>query len=406
MKYREPNPMGEGYSRRFKVLFVAGCWYPHDENPFQGPFIRRHAEAVALRNDVTVLHPVSFPDGPAIPEIQWQDHDSVREVHIRFRGRPSSESGLISSQWGYFRAGLYGCRELRKRGFSPDIIHFHVVPSGALVLAVNLVFPKRPLVLTEHWTGYVPESNIRLGSLRRLYTGRLTRAAAEITVVSKYHERMMRRLGFRGKYVVIPNVVDTNIFCRSANEATGPFRFVHVSGIRPVKRVPDIVRAAVENIRRGVDLELHVVGAGSDLSLSREIAREACVLGTRVIFHGQLEYDKVAETVKASDCSVLFSDFENSPCVVGEALACGKPMLATRIAGIPEHITAERGVLVSRGDLEEFTVAMGNVVHRGRVWDTAALRAYAEQTFAQEAISHLFDCVYRRVLGRKLIKSG
>lgn len=381
---------------RLTILFVAGCWYPHPENPVQGPFIRRHAEAVALHHDVTVLHPIALPNGPLSPECQWAHRGKIREIHIRFRGLPSLKGGALVSQWGYLRAGLNGCRKLRKMGFSPDILHFHIVPSFGLTAAVRVVFPKRPLVLTEHWTGYVPESGVNLSRARRSYTGRLSRAAASVTVVSKYHERMMKAIGFDGRYVVIPNVVDTAVFRPPEEVRTGSFRFVHVSGFRPVKRVPDIVRAAAENIRQGHDLELHLVGDGPDAETARAVALDYGVLGNRVVFHSELNDEGVAEKVRNSDCSALFSDFENSPCVVGEALACGKPMLASRIAGIPEHITPERGVLVSQGDLNEFTVAMGNLVRRGRTWDSEALRTYAENTFSQEIISALFNRVYQR----------
>jgi len=394
MKTQESQSSGKTPGRSLNILFVAGCWYPHEEQPLQGLFIRRHAEAVALQHEVTVLHLVALPDGPNSPEIHLEKGSGVREIRVRFRCRPTMEGGALASQWAHFVAGRHGCRELRKMGLSPDLLHFHVVPSAGLTIAVKAVFPRRPHIVTEHWTGYVPESGVKLSPARRLYTGQFFRSAAAVTVVSEFHERMMRDLNFGGQYVVIPNVVDTSVFRPPDKVLTGPIRLVHVSSLRPVKRVPDLVQAVVSNLCRGIDLELHIIGDGPSAETSRSVALDAGVLGKRVFFYGELDDKRVAARVRASDCSVLFSDFENSPCVVGEALACGIPMLAPRIAGIPEHITTERGVLISPGDEDGLVEAMGDIVRRGRTWDSGAIRSYAVEKFSQQAVGCLFDDVY------------
>ncbi len=391
-----PNlaPAGGPWDRRLKVLFVAGCWYPHDEQPFQGIFIRRHAEAVAKCHQVAVLHPLELKGGPINPSVRQSWHGSVQEFQVRF----APGTSRVQTQLAYRRAGIIGAQAAFEHFGPPDIVHFHVIPSAGLTLGVLQPFPGVPVVITEHWSGYMPESGVTLSRLRRLYTGLLIRRAKVVTTVSDHHRRAMTSMGFRGEFRVVPNVVDTEIFQPIRQRTPGPFRFVHVSGLRQEKRSPEIVEAATRLIRQGLDLELHIVGDGPDGARCRCIADAEGLVDRGIYFHGRLDEEGVARRTGDSDSSVLFSEFENSPCVIGEAFACGIPVVAPQVGGIPEHISPERGILVPPGDREALMEAMAALVHRGRTWDSEALRTYAENTFSQEAICGLFNPVYLQAL--------
>ncbi len=392
--YRDPCSSSPPEDR-LKVLFVAGCWYPHDEQPFQGVFIRRHAEAVADSHQVAVLHPLDLADGPQRAGVHTSRHGSIQQIQVRFK--PGALPG--QSQMGFYRAGRTGAQAVLGHFGRPDIVHFHVVPSAGLTLGVLSAFPGVPVVLTEHWSGYMPESGVTLSRLRRLYTGLLVRRAKVVTTVSDHHRKAMARLGFRGNFTVVPNVVDTEIFCPATQRSPGPFRLIHVSGLRPEKRSAEIVQVAAGVIRQGLDLELHIVGEGPEGDRCRTIAASEGLLGRGIFFHGRLDEAEVARQTGLSDGSVLFSRFENSPCVIGEALACGIPMVASRVGGIPEHISPDRGILVQPGDREALEEALAALVRRGRTWNSEAFRAYAENTFSPETIRVLFNRVYRQTLG-------
>ncbi len=380
------------------VLFVAGCWYPDAKNPVQGIFIRRHAEAVARKHQVTVLHPFSEPSASSKPEISWNKNGEVCELNVRFRGRPSQLGGRFRSQIGFFRAGLIGCKAIRRKGRQPDIIHIHVVPSVGLVAAIMLVFPGIPVVVTEHWTGYHPETRSGLGLLRRLYTSRLIRYAHAVTTVSENLRDVMLGHGFQGHYFVVPNVVDTEVFTPNKERKPGPVRFVVVAALRPVKRIPSIIEVVSRLLDAGTDLELHILGDGQDRAAAEKVAEELGWLNRRVYFHGEQNQAEVAQHLRSCDCLLLFSDFENSPCVIGEAMACGLPVVATRIAGIPEQVTSERGILVEKGDEKSFAQALASVCHDLNRFDSQAIRKYAEQTFSPDVIEQEFTEIYRTLL--------
>ncbi|MCB4234228.1 glycosyltransferase family 4 protein [Kaistella anthropi] len=56
---------------------------------------------------------------------------------------------------------------------------------------------------------------------------------------------------------------------------------------------------------------------------------------------------EVSEKMRASDCFVLFSDYENFPCVLLESLSTGTPVIATKVGGIPEVVNEKNGILIS-----------------------------------------------------------
>ncbi len=377
------------------VLFVAGCWYPHEEQPFQGIFIRRHAEVVAARHRVTVLHPIALENGPRRPTVSLFERGSIRELHIRFRKPANRFLGAWRHQPGFFRAGKIGCSEIRSSNPFPDIIHFHVIPSAGLTSAIVSAFPGLPIIVTEHWSGYLPESGVRLSLPRKVYTRWLLRKARVVTTVSNRHRDAMLDLGFNGRYVVVPNVVDINVFQPGARERTNRgIRFVHVSGLRREKNVPGIIMATGELLKRFPYSELHIVGDGPERGAAEIAARNQGPAAQRIFFHGMLESDGVAAVLRRCDVFVLFSDFENSPCVIPEALACGLFVVAPKVGGIPELINTDRGILIPPRDQTALSAALEDLAVRGRFWDAEALRTYVIETFSPNIVRRQFEDVY------------
>jgi glycosyltransferase involved in cell wall biosynthesis len=100
--------------------------------------------------------------------------------------------------------------------------------------------------------------------------------------------------------------------------------------------------------------------------------------------------------MESSHALVLFSNYENLPCVIVEALACGLPVISTRVGGISEHINAERGILIERGDeagLQDAFEYMASHIHS---YDKSALRTYALERFSNEAVAAAFMELYKR----------
>lgn len=167
-----------------------------------------------------------------------------------------------------------------------------------------------------------------------------------------------------------------------------------VGRLDPVKRVAAILESFGAVAAAHPDTDLLIAGAGPEEPRLRALA-EAFAPG-RVRFTGWLaDGETKAALYNAADCLVLASRREGFPTVVGEALACGTPVIATSVGGIPELIADGRtGWLVPPGDdralSNHLVFAMD---HRD---DLARMRTCARET----ALEHLSPSVVSEKLRR------
>jgi glycosyltransferase involved in cell wall biosynthesis len=137
-------------------------------------------------------------------------------------------------------------------------------------------------------------------------------------------------------------------------------RLLFVGRLTPLKGLR-ILFAALERIRRHrTDITLTVIGDGEELSWAKEEARR--IGGIELL--GLKSQSEVAEALAAADALVLPSFAEGLPVVLMEALATGRPVIASRIAGVGELVEDKvTGLLVAPGDvagLEEAILALAD----------------------------------------------
>ena len=145
---------------------------------------------------------------------------------------------------------------------------------------------------------------------------------------------------------------------------------------------------------------LHIAGDGPDRAELEQLAES--IAPGRVTFHGQLDTAKVHDLVRSSAVFVAPSVWhENQPLAVLDALACGRPVVATKLGGMPERITpGVDGDLVPAGDAGALAAAVGALVRNPeRAADMGeAARAKAEQRFAPAAHAAAVERHYLSVM--------
>lgn len=141
-----------------------------------------------------------------------------------------------------------------------------------------------------------------------------------------------------------------------AGRDDGKVRALFVGRVAPVKGLRLLVEAMTRLAEELPDLDLVLVGDGEDRT---KIEAAAKPLGDRIRFTGYLSQEEVAEEMKACDFFVLPSFAEGVPVVLMEAFASGKPVIATRVAGVAELVEdGTNGLLISPGDVDGLTEAM------------------------------------------------
>ncbi len=126
-------------------------------------------------------------------------------------------------------------------------------------------------------------------------------------------------------------------------------RLIAIGRFFEQKGFPLLIEAIAEAARRHPDLHVTLVGDG-ELRGEIEARIESLTLRRHVTLTGWLTGAQVREELAAAQALILPSFAEGLPVVAMEAMASGRPVIATAIAGLPELVTADTGWLVPAGD--------------------------------------------------------
>jgi N-acetyl-alpha-D-glucosaminyl L-malate synthase BshA len=203
----------------------------------------------------------------------------------------------------------------------------------------------------------------------------------------------------------VPNFVDLEVY-RRENQPCHRAQFtddgekiiMHISNFRPVKRVEDVVRIFAR-VAAKVPARLLMIGDGPDRGRVQQLAEELDV-GRRVIFLGKQE--SVAELLACADLFLLPSETESFGLVALEAMACGVPVVASRVGGVPEVVPNGRaGWLCEVGDIEGMAGHSVDLLSDAVAWKraSAAARAAAEQFSAARVVPQ-YEACYEEVVGQ------
>ena len=232
-----------------------------------------------------------------------------------------------------------------------------------------------------------------------------------ITAVSQYlRDETLRTFGCTGCAVtVIPNFIDPVAYDRSHHPAvlrrdiggSGPI-LMHVSNFRPVKRVTDVV-GIFARVRGEMPASLIMVGDGPERPAAEDAARR---LGVERDVHFLGKIDAVAPLLANADIFLLPSASESFGLSALEALACGVPVVASDVGGIPEVVRpGETGFLRPVGDVDGMaSAALGLLRDRAR-WEemSVAAAADARARFSENAVVAQYEALYRDTLSRETV---
>ncbi|MGN0028153.1 MAG: glycosyltransferase [Marinilabiliaceae bacterium] len=132
------------------------------------------------------------------------------------------------------------------------------------------------------------------------------------------------------------------------------------------------VLARIATTRR--DLRLTIAGLTPDTVPSVGQMVKSLGLSDIVTFVGEVPPERISRLMHEADALVMFSNSENAPCVISEALASGTPVIATAVGGIPEIVRPSVGILVSPGDEPALADAIAKVVRGEAHFDEEATK--------------------------------
>ena len=113
----------------------------------------------------------------------------------------------------------------------------------------------------------------------------------------------------------------------------------------------------------------------------------------KIEFIDHIPHKEVASYLQSSNLFVLFSNYENLPCVILESFACGVPVIATNVGGVSEFFPKEFGFLVSPSD-EDALLHKIVTMHRGFKMNKKDMHNYVEENFSEDKIASDFETLY------------
>ena len=396
-----------------KSLFITP-WYPTKYDAMSGLFVFRHAEAVLSQDiDVHVLYICYHPD----VKKQYVEHIHSHGVKQTFFYYPDKKNSIteikhLFKAWRYWHSH-YGL---------PDIIHLNVLTKQIIL---HLYIKKRyniPFVLTEHWTGYLPENGaFYRNKLKEFHKKAITKASMVMPVSDLLADAMKKALSNNLRDItVIPNVVNDLFYSLSKNEyskTTHPknkekFVFLHVSCFNnEAKNTVGIVEATEQLLAIRDDFKVKMVGIGPDFELTKAAANIKGLTNRGIIeFTGELLTEQVAIEMTEADAFILFSNYETAAVVLQEASVMELPIISTAVGIAPmilHPITktendikiSSQGILVPQKDTNTLCYAMNYMIDHINDFSTRD-NSNIKNEYTYESIGEKISAVYKQTISR------
>lgn len=382
-----------------RLLLISNL-FPTPADPVRGVFTQQLASALSRRCDLRVVVPL-----PWFPPWAWVRHLMPRQAQEFGFAGPTARWGDVQAQ--YLRYPLIPKISerlhpwLMRHGIAAAITAMHrrepielinaqwLYPDGvaATIVARRLGIPVVLTGLGCDINDFLDQPEKRQPILDALH------ACDAVTAVSSgLAERLLAEGIDAAKVSVIANGVDTGRFCPQ-DQAEARRRLglppdarmvVCVARLSPEKGAMHLlsatprVKAAVPNVR------IIIVGDGPEAPALRAQAT-ALGIGDIVHFAGKMAHERIPDWLSAADVACLPSIREGHPNAAIEALASGRPVVASRVGGLSETITPTRGLLVPAADPGQLAAALIEALRRS--WDVnhiaASMAGYGWATAAE-----------------------
>ncbi|MGL6266270.1 MAG: glycosyltransferase, partial [Chitinophagaceae bacterium] len=279
----------------------------------------------------------------------------------------------------------------------PILIHVHVpMKAGKLALWAKRKWDI-PYIISEHASSYIesaPDNFEYRSYYYRNSVSKIFKGAVAVTNVSQTVATILEKKIGLDTIHVIHNTVDGNLFFHRPGWGK-KFRFIHVSTMNEQKNITGLLDTfKILSIGRK-DWELRLVGP-----ISRDLQNKLDALKNDfdLSYSGEIPYPQVALEMQQASAFVLFSNHENFPCVIAEALSCGLPVITSNAGGAGECIDDTNGKVVPVGNQEKLLQALTEMLDQGLHYKKNEIASNAINKFSYGVIGQQFSRLYDKIL--------
>ncbi len=265
----------------------------------------------------------------------WRNENGVNVFRCRAIRKKQATSTILEMLSFVVSAALTLPRIVKSKNIE-GVIAFFLFPCGPLGLIAHFFY--RIPYLVSLRGGDVPGTEPGLSRIHRLLMPirKLVYRKSAGVIANSIGLKALAQKCDDVEIDVIPNGVDTEFFQpASLRQETGTpaFQFLFVGRFQPQKNLSFFFHRIAELCgKTSVPFVIHMVGEGPQKGKLEKLA-QTLGINDKIQWHGWLEPFHLREMYQSADCLVLPSLYEGMPNVILEAMACGVPILASRVEG-------------------------------------------------------------------------
>ena len=371
--------------------------YPSSVRPGHGIFVETRLRELLSGGQVQtkVIAPVPwfFSTNPRFGEYARMAETPIREQHngldvLHPRYFLPPKVGMNIAPFTLAMGAIPAAKRLLDEGFDFDVIDAHYYYPDGVAAALMAQFFKKPFTVTARGSDINLVANHAIP--RKLMRWAAGHAAASIGV-SQALKHAMAEIGMPAdRLVMMPNGVDLKRFTlqpqalwRTALGWPNGLTLISVGNL--VKNKGHHI--VIEALASLPDFRLVIAGEGPEREALQAVAQQHSV-ASRVQFLGRVDQAELGQCYGAADILVLASSREGWPNVLLESMACGTPVVATGVGGVPEIVTSPiAGRLMATRTATDAVIAIkdlqANMPDRVQVRALAQVCGWQSTTLAQ-----------------------
>ncbi len=379
-----------------KHILIIPSWYPQFSGDIGGSFFRE--QAIALRK-------AGYQVGVIYPQIR--SLKNIKSILKKPYGLTlENDEGVNTFRWytvnyipkskkynktHWIKVALELFDTYVKNFGKPDIIHVHSMLYAGYVAQTIKIKYGIPYVVTEHSTAFA-RSLIPLDEMSTLK--QIVSNAKVCIAVSEEFSSLLNKLFETQKWIYIPNIVsDEFISFEQILDTKEYFTFINVCFLEKKKRVDLLISSFAKAFKGNKKVRLKIGGDGILMSELKILAKELEV-ESQIVFLGKLSRQQVKEEMALSNAFVLSSEYETFGVVLVEALALGKPVIATKCGGPESIVIPEVGYLISKNSQKEMIDSLLKLYQNWNEFNSLQIRQYCLENFSEKAVVGKLTKIY------------
>lgn len=385
-------------------ILIIPSWYPLSPSDIGGSFFREQALGL-VKHDCQV---------GVISTAQR----SLRQWSTALKGRYGltieNDSGLPTLRWHgmrwfpympsvtqfiLIRQGLKLFKKYVAQYGMPDILHAHSTLYGGVIAHEIHQMTDIPYVITEHSSAFM--GGLIRSTQKKVAREAVIHASHLIAVSPALAEFLQTFFGVEtGLWLPLPNTVSSRFIPVQLNQfkkSNNTFTFLCVAGLTPNKAIDNLILAFAEAFKNTPHVTLRLGGQGPERENLENLAKSVGIT-SQINFLGALTRERVVQEMANTDIFVLPSHIETFGVVIIEALAMGKPVIATRCGGPESILRTQDGELVPKDNIQALREAMQKIMRHINDYNPQEIRDSCLTRFGENVVTTKLKAIYRKVL--------